>query len=558
MNPPPSQARIGFLLCLGLVVLGAYSAVRADDWTAAIIPEGLGALSYLETNLIEDGAFTLSDVLFRERTGTYYAGDKTPLDQTGSPETGFIRSYAWGSIKWKYALVGSRLDCEIRVQNSTRDRMNVLGINLMSVRFPARPAGFGWEQGFEIAGDNIGKPTILPADYGSGQLLLCNEIARDHVRLGFSSPLAPNVYRIRMTTELTGGDDDLAVNPKRERVFRFSLRFAPSGTATNGVAGDLIQSYAKRNKFGVKWADRRPVGAIFLASQGHRSETNPRGWFNDPGLDVVSAEGKARFNELLLAKADEQIGFLKAMNAQGMIVWDIEGEQYAHLTYVGEPRKLAELAPEMAAPADAYFAKFRQAGIATGICIRPSQIVPDWDGSGGWRHSHFGFRALRELSDKIRWASNRWGCTIFYIDSNVEYFNRRDGGLATRLLQPKTLQTLARIHRRTLILPELPEDVYWSVAAPYRELRDHAFGNFASTPADVLALYPGAFSILNPAEGPIDGRMDELVSSVRRGDVLMFRAFYNDEGWNAPIREIYRRAWGDDWLTRPILDPTKR
>ena len=51
------------------------------------------------------------------------------------------------------------------------------------------------------------------------------------------------------------------------------------------------------------------------------------------------------------------------MNAQGMITWDIEGQEYPHATsYIGDPRKVSLLAPEMEPMADAYFAKFRRGG----------------------------------------------------------------------------------------------------------------------------------------------------------------------------------------------------
>ena len=41
------------------------------------------------------------------------------------------------------------------------------------------------------------------------------------------------------------------------------------------------------------------------------------------------------------------------------------------MSYVGDPRLAAQLAPETADAADQYFAEFRRAGFRVGICIRP-------------------------------------------------------------------------------------------------------------------------------------------------------------------------------------------
>ena len=95
------------------------------------------------------------------------------------------------------------------------------------------------------------------------------------------------------------------------------------------------------------WVDRRPIGALFLASDFHASPVNPRGWFNNPSLDVRGNEGAGRFRQAMLDYADRSIAILKRTGARGMIVWDLEGEAFPHkITYVGDPRLLPRLAPE--------------------------------------------------------------------------------------------------------------------------------------------------------------------------------------------------------------------
>ena len=41
------------------------------------------------------------------------------------------------------------------------------------------------------------------------------------------------------------------------------------------------------------------------------------------------------------------IRVLRAANAQGMVTWDVEGQQYPDATYYGKPHVLPQLAPEM-------------------------------------------------------------------------------------------------------------------------------------------------------------------------------------------------------------------
>ena len=91
----------------------------------------------------------------------------------------------------------------------------------------------------------------------------------------------------------------------------------------------------------LNWPDRRPIGALFLADHTHMSEKNPRGWFNEPGLDVRGPEGIARFRLAILAYAEKKTSSsYRRTGAQGMIVWDLEGEELPHkITYVGDPRR---------------------------------------------------------------------------------------------------------------------------------------------------------------------------------------------------------------------------
>src|ERR1700678_3780023 len=155
-------------------------------------------------------------------------------------------------------------------------------------------------------------------------------------------------------------------------------RLSKIGLAVGLVAVVMV---AWETRSPLNWPDRRPIGSIFLADYSHRSASNPRGWFNAPGFDAMGDGGTERFRKALLAYADGAIAVLKGVNAQGMIVWDLEGEEFPQRTsYIGDPRLMATLAPEMAPVADEFFRRFRDAGLRVGMTVRPQQLVIDRPG----------------------------------------------------------------------------------------------------------------------------------------------------------------------------------
>ena len=173
------------------------------------------------------------------------------------------------------------------------------------------------------------------------------------------------------------------------------------------LCGFLLQAASASDNF--DWPDRRPIGAIFLATSGKDWPKNPRGYFNDPDLDVSTPEGKAELRRKMMDLADASIKRVKEVGAQGIIVWDIEGGEMPHaVTYLGDPRILPRVAPEMDAIADEFFAKFREAGISTGICIRPSTIVFKNEGNYPWITGRYGHTDGQDpvgvLAEKIAYA----------------------------------------------------------------------------------------------------------------------------------------------------------
>jgi hypothetical protein len=303
------------------------------------------------------------------------------------------------------------------------------------------------------------------------------------------------------------------------------------------------------------WPDRRPIGTIFLAKPNQDWPANPRGYLDDPKMDVHTDAGKAQLRKRLLETADRCIRNLKDVGAQGMLVWDIEGEEKNTGTYLGDPRFLPKGMPEMDAVADEFFKKFRDAGLRTGVCIRPSRIIfkdPKNPKKYPWINGPYGHiddqPPVDTLADKIAYAKKRWGCTLFYMDTNhipmleaddqgrlqydenpdgtLRHGIRKNGALQWRMLDSGEMRQLHRKHPDVLICPEFQEPGYFASMSGYREF--HKVGDFS---ADVRRLYPNAFRVWMcrmPADA-VRAQFDAFVSKgAMAGEVFLFESWYDN------------------------------
>jgi hypothetical protein len=225
---------------------------------------------------------------------------------------------------------------------------------------------------------------------------------------------------------------------------------------------------------------------------------------------------------------DGAIKELQANDAQGVIVWDTEGQEFPHATsYIGDPRSLP---PEMEPLADDFFAKLKGAGLKIGVCVRPQLPM---------RHPYsndvqqLGVRDIfANLNAKIDYAIKRWGCSIFYVDSDVDH--DQNGRI---IHDAQIFKKLCDAHPGVLLIPEHAYPQHHAYTAPYKELRL----GFTGTPDNALRVYPEAFSVIYVADGPIDEKHSELVKAVKRGDILLFRAWWPDP-FNAKMKSIYDEA----------------
>ena len=122
------------------------------------------------------------------------------------------------------------------------------------------------------------------------------------------------------------------------------------------------------------------------------------------------------------------------MGAQGIIVWDIEGEpsfRHGPAIFIGDPRVASTTAPEMNTPglagnsaagipsnqsvSDYLFALVRAAGLKTGVTTRAQLLNLAANTQTTYSST---LQGVTDLEGKMDYANTRWGCTMFYLDSS--------------------------------------------------------------------------------------------------------------------------------------------
>jgi hypothetical protein len=514
---------------------------------------GLDSLSFNGQALLrspQSGELQPSKSVFRAALDLLLPGNRSPLATTNKQTNSIELAYPWGHVSCLYGKRVNTLTIRIGVSNTSAKGLDELSLRLVELNFPSAPDGGILEAGqfgFGFKGPqwpldrsppsirSVADPqTVVPiisVNYQTGALNFCNDDLECSLDVPYSTnPPARTAYPFIIICH--------DIKPGVTKTFNVSLRFGPAGSRVQDLSSDVLQAYAKKYPFQVNWNDRRPIGAIFLASSGINVATNPRRWIMNEGkLDLTTEHGKQAFRAALLKIADDSINVLKGANAQGMITWDPEGQEFLGACYYGDPRLTPVLAPETEFRGDRgmnaideYFEKFRQAGLKVGVCIRPQQIT--MAGAKPVQNAADDQHAAQVLKDKIAYARKRWGCTLFYIDSTV---------VATgESLDPDVFRAVADACPDVLLIPENESMRYFAYSAPLNSYMHH---KVTSTPVGARMVYPKAFSVLLTSDqGDRSEDHDALITAVRNGDILLFNGWYNNEGVSK-IKKLYDEAF---------------
>jgi len=164
------------------------------------------------------------------------------------------------------------------------------------------------------------------------------------------------------------------IAPAATRHYTIYRKFFASGTSQLSAGKQAISVYGQSSTPLANNGDRRPIAVWFMAQTAYKGVNNPRGYFSS-GLNALNP---STFATEINSQAANVISTMNAMavKPQGVILWDLEGGEFAHsMTYLGYPNKLNLLAPEMHAAADSLIAQIRAAGYRVGLTIRPQFIT---------------------------------------------------------------------------------------------------------------------------------------------------------------------------------------
>jgi RNA polymerase sigma factor (sigma-70 family) len=485
------------------------------------------------------------------------------------------QDYPWGGLDVQYEPGPDRLDLAVTLRNASQQTIADFALPILPLVISRCPDA--WDGPHPPTSSSFDDLAPLQADVSEGRLFLANLNPDPPCRYGLV--MAQGEDRQRWSVLLRGGvaatepgkywlepHGTPRVPPGKALTLKITLRFTPTGTETLKALPDAFQNFRDHHPFVNNWGDRRPIGMLFRSNNALNSRNNPRGWLNDPTIDVMSPEGKTGFRAKMLQDAQTAVRVIKATGGQGMILWDVEGTEQP-IGYIGDPQLASRLAPEMDEVADDYFKVFRDAGLRTGVHLRPSQAYFDEDqkawsrgtgSDGGPGRSFYAqlrpkdipwnrfYPVAERLSDRIAYCKKRWGCTLFFVGRNgTQRPFGEDEKMQWLLVEAAIWKKVKQDHPDVLIVPELQSDEQtfhtagWAYTARYMELRKNETG----TSPYVRDRVPGAFSLINIGDADMDSSRETLKAAVASGDILLFRGWFDDRN-NAKAKALYDEAKG--------------
>ncbi len=549
--------------------LGAQSKLQVSFGATGLERLSYDGLVLADTRKFPEDAFHIwhmkaTDLQGKVLTaGDYGWGESAKTRHWDAQTATWLYTFTWGSISARYVQQRESLDVIVTTTNRANSGVIFDGASLypLTLHFPMLPAGFSNAAYPQLAYNTTG-PSVTVADYGQGEIVAVAPEASRPLYSGFFPADGNTAYTALLSGTTPDGlatfqpHNDRPVQPGQIDQYRLSLRFQPSGSSPSPIAADAYKNWAHSYPPQLHWTDRRAIGTVFLGSSpsgdAHHAggyPSNPRRYFNDPNpahVDITTPAGLLAFQHRVLEQAKTNVANLTALGAQGGITWDIEGEQFPQETsYVCAPDAIAQIAPEMETTIadksspfagtrldDAYFKIMRDAGFRVGVCIRPQHFSIHADGTAQQAFLPTD-RVAEELTRKIRFAHDRWGATLFYIDSTVD----ADRGT----LPASIFKQVAAAFPDSLLIPEESTPLYYAYTAPFKSF---IYLQATGTEPAVAYTYPDAFSAIlinNVAPAKLAVAQGSLADHVAHGDILMGQVDYREPN-NATIASLYRQA----------------
>ena len=504
------------------------------------------------------------------------------------------QTYAWGTVATHYAAIGNKLLIQVTIQNLSPNTISRYWMFPVSLQLPATPANFSNNAEF-----NIDEPSSIFWSYGTGTVDLVNEDVTTPLALAFWPSQSPAASRWRVSMYVDPGQNlnpnwpavPRPIAPGASDTLTVSVRFGGPTATEPQMASDIFSLFASTYPRTLPATPaHKPLARLsFTGSFQPTFATNPRGWFNDPTVDVITPAGIAAFQARLLAAADAAIAEMQRVGAAGGIIWDIEGQQLDQ-SYIGDPSWAETLAPELVGVLDAFVARFKSAGFPIGFTLRPqafslqaglvnvsgtsvtwaggARFSPAWAGQQGGGEMTIGnnnyvigsvqsptqltlatsagaataapymyglqtntSNPAAVLQAKVQYAVNRWGASLFYVDSDLTY----NGASIT---PAQIFGNLTRQFPGTMYFPEWKNTRHYAYTYPFLDAT-----NGITEPATLVNyVYPSAGGLVRvPGDSQILAAEPALIQSVINGNILLFDGWYQHSA-NDTVIQIYQQT----------------
>jgi HEAT repeat protein len=536
------------LLLICLVTLAALPLWSAP-LTATFDDKGLATLAYRDTVLAapDAGRFLvfIANLKKDNEPDVRFWNPKPAATRFNADTHTLVETYPWAEVSCRYDVDGTTLTLTLTAKNTGElpiANLQCIPLRLKLPRTHANLHANASELGTLLEHD-AGRIGFFADGHGRAQMYL-----QGWGNSGKAYPIITEMVSAPVTAKHPVVDNRYFSNPGtliapgESAVLRVRLFFGDADATLARLHPRLNADYAQAHPMTLAWNDRRPIGTIFYAHPGMHWQTNPRGFnFGKAAQnDVFSEEGRKQFEEAALAYADRCLANLKAMHAQGVIVWDLEGEEMHHMiSYVGDPRRMPEVAPEMDRVIDAFMKKFTDAGLKVGITIRPTEYFEQTPGKRDWSHREVA-DPVALMSEKIAYARKRWGCTLFYLDSNVfstDWVKYPREANVPWTMPVAMIKALHEKHPDVLVIPEWSNLEYHRYSAPYASCN---IGQLGSNPV-IRGAWPASFQVVAVNTELLERHWDTYVANVQGGDVLFFPCWY-PAAENTMVEMVYREA----------------
>ncbi len=447
-----------------------------------------------------------------------------PLSSTFDQEARkFTLTYPWGSVVSTYATLPQGLRIRTVISNTSRETITELGFNMISL------IGLGDKQKLGRSTFGVEGPPLIQAAGADGSLVYALEandkplmleleaatdgrtkaaVVNCHVNLGGERVIVDNVTPAR------------PIAPEAQDEFAVEVRLGGVGSSPLDLAQDFIIAYRHAHPPLLSWPDRRPILRLFFNGGLPREQAIAN--LKDPDNAKPPAPD-AKYQAFVLARMKGLVEAAKAVNAQGVILWDLEGDTFPHATtYIGDPRLIRLLNPQMEMVIDEGIKILKEGGLRVGVTLRPSRVVYSKEKDTAV-HSHTDAKdPFLELDGKVAYAKKRWGCTLFYVDTN--FFWRPYGPKQkweAGPIAPGVWQRLLAKYPDTLFIPEIGDYADYQASASYGEADLGDYG----TPELVRAIWPNSFRVIVIEDADPFVNFDRFVACVREKNALMTFAY---------------------------------